>query len=83
MTKPLLLLLPGLMCDAGVWKAQIAAFEGAYDVRVPDFFGLDSFDGMTEAVLALADRPFEGHHLPLARLDVAFTAQRRFAASSS
>jgi pimeloyl-ACP methyl ester carboxylesterase len=55
MTKPLLLLLPGLMCDAAVWRAQIAAFEADYDVRVPDFHGLDSFDGMSAAVLALTE----------------------------
>ncbi|HEY4030291.1 MAG TPA: alpha/beta fold hydrolase [Caulobacteraceae bacterium] len=63
--RPLLLLLPGLMCDAGVWRAQIAAFEGAYEVRIPDFFGLDSFDAMTEAALALADRPcaLAGHSM--------------------
>ena len=54
--KPLLLLLPGLMCDAAVWRAQINAFGAAYAVRIPDFSGLDSFDAMTEAALALADR---------------------------
>jgi len=65
MTKPLLLLLPGLMCDAGVWRAQIAAFETDYEVRVPDFHALDSFDAMAEAALALADRPFAlaGHSM--------------------
>ncbi|MGZ3278605.1 MAG: alpha/beta fold hydrolase [Caulobacteraceae bacterium] len=65
MTKPLLLLLPGLMCDATVWRAQIEAFGAAWDVRVPDFFGLDSFDAMSEAALALADRPFAlaGHSM--------------------
>ena len=65
MTKPLLLLLPGLTCDAAVWRAQIAAFEAGYDVRVPDFHGLDSFDAMAEAALALADRPFAlaGHSM--------------------
>ncbi len=66
MTKPLLLLLPGLTCDAAVWRAQIAAFGAAYEVRVPDFSGFDSFDGMAEAALALAeDRPFAlaGHSM--------------------
>jgi pimeloyl-ACP methyl ester carboxylesterase len=65
MTKPVLILLPGLMCDAGVWRAQIAAFGGAWDVRVPDFHGLDSFDAMAEAALALADGPFAlaGHSM--------------------
>src|ERR1700742_4392316 len=65
MTRPLLLLLPGLTCDEGVWRSQIAAFEGAYEVRVPDFFPLDSFDAMAKAALALADRPFAlaGHSM--------------------
>ena len=55
MTKPVLLLLPGLMCDAAVWAAQIEAFGGAYDVRVPNFHGLDSFDAMAKAALDLTD----------------------------
>jgi pimeloyl-ACP methyl ester carboxylesterase len=65
MTKPLLLLLPGLTCDAAVWRAQIAAFGDDYEVRVPDFFGLDSFDAMAKAALDLADRPFAlaGHSM--------------------
>ena len=66
MTRPLLLLLPGLTCDAGVWRAQIAAFGADYDVRIPDLSVFDSFDAMAEAVLALADdRPFAlaGHSM--------------------
>jgi pimeloyl-ACP methyl ester carboxylesterase len=55
MTKPLLLLLPGLMCDAAVWRAQADAFQSAYDVRIPSFHGLDSFDAMAAAALALAE----------------------------
>lgn len=65
MTKPVLLLLPGLMCDAAVWQAQIEAFAGAYDVRVPNFHGLDSFDAMAAAALAVTDGPFAlaGHSM--------------------
>lgn len=80
MTKPLLLLLPGLMCDEGVWRAQIAAFETDYEVRVPDFFGLDSFDAMAAASLALADRPFAvaGHSMGgRVAMQVAATAPER------
>jgi pimeloyl-ACP methyl ester carboxylesterase len=65
MSKPVLVLLPGLMCDAGVWRAQIDAFEDAWEVRVPDFHSLDSFDAMAQAALALGDRPFAlaGHSM--------------------
>ena len=65
MSKPVLLLLPGLMCDAAVWQGQIDGFGEAYDVRVPDFFGLDSFQAMADAVLALTDGPFAmaGHSM--------------------
>lgn len=66
MTKPVLLLLPGLMCDAAVWEAQTAAFRSDYDVRIPSFHGLDSFDAMAAAALALTDgRPFAlaGHSM--------------------
>ncbi len=55
MTKPLLLLLPGLMCDAAVWQGQADAFQTAYDVRIPSFHGLDSFEAMAAAALALTD----------------------------
>jgi pimeloyl-ACP methyl ester carboxylesterase len=63
--RPVLLLLPGLMCDAGIWRGQIEALGGAYDVRVPDFFGLDSIEAMAGAALALTDGPFAaaGHSM--------------------
>ena len=65
MTKPVLLLLPGLMCDAAVWQGQAEAFGAAYDVRVPSFHGLESFDAMAAAALALTDGPFAlaGHSM--------------------
>jgi pimeloyl-ACP methyl ester carboxylesterase len=80
MIKPVLLLLPGLMCDAAVWRAQIEAFEADYEVRVPDFFGLDSFEAMTEAVLALTGGPFAvaGHSMGgRVAMQVAATAPER------
>lgn len=65
MSKPVLVLLPGLMCDAAVWRAQIDAFEHAWDVRVPDLRGFDSFAAMAAAALALTDGPFAlaGHSM--------------------
>jgi pimeloyl-ACP methyl ester carboxylesterase len=80
MTKPVLLLLPGLMCDAAVWRAQIDAFGDGWDVRVPNFHGLDSFDAMAAAALALADGPFAlaGHSMGgRVAMQVAATAPER------
>jgi pimeloyl-ACP methyl ester carboxylesterase len=56
-SRPILLLLPGLMCDAGIWRDQATALGGDYDVRIPDFFGLESLQDMARAALALADGP--------------------------
>ena len=63
--KPVLVLLPGLMCDAAVWRAQTAAFGTDYEVRVPNFHSLDSFDAMAEAALAMTEGPFAlaGHSM--------------------
>jgi pimeloyl-ACP methyl ester carboxylesterase len=65
MTKPVLLLLPGLMCDAAVWQGQAESFGDACDVRIPSFHGLESFDAMAAAALALTDGPFAlaGHSM--------------------
>jgi pimeloyl-ACP methyl ester carboxylesterase len=63
--KPVLMLLPGLMCDAAVWAEQAAAFGADHEVLIPNFFGLDSFDSMARAALALTDKPFAlaGHSM--------------------
>jgi pimeloyl-ACP methyl ester carboxylesterase len=63
--KPVLMLLPGLMCDAAVWADQAAVFGADHEVLVPNFSGLDSFDAMAGAALALTDKPFAlaGHSM--------------------
>jgi pimeloyl-ACP methyl ester carboxylesterase len=63
--RPVLLLLPGLMCDAGIWRGQIEVLGDDYDVRVPDFFGLDSIAAMAAAALNLTEGPFAvaGHSM--------------------
>ncbi len=58
MTKKTLMLLPGLLCDAATFAPQIAAFSDAYDVRVADFFGLDSMNAMAKRVLETAPGDF-------------------------
>ena len=54
--KPCLMLLPGSLCDAGVWAPQIEAFAGAYDVLVPDLKGLATLDARARAAIDLFDR---------------------------
>ena len=65
MTRPVLFLLPGLLCDATVWASQIAAFGARYDVRVPDFGDRDSIDAMAALVLDGAPDQFAvaGHSM--------------------
>lgn len=50
-------LLPGLLCDASVFTAQVAALEPYSDVVVADFSREDSLPGMARAALALRDGP--------------------------
>lgn len=56
--RPTLYLLPGLLCDAYTFEYQKRALEGDFDVRVLDFFGLDSMTAMAERVLADAPPRF-------------------------
>lgn len=56
--RPCLFLLPGLLCDATVFDAQVRSFSQRYDVRAPDFFGFDSLTEMAEMVLAHAPPRF-------------------------
>jgi len=54
---PQIVLLPGLLCDASVWTAQVRALEPHADVAVADFSREDSLEGMARAALALKDGP--------------------------
>ncbi len=53
MTRPCVLLLPGLMCDAAVWTAQCGAL-GFADCVVPSYGELSSITGMARHVLEIA-----------------------------
>ena len=53
-----LFLLPGLLCDAFTFEKQRAALADDHDVRVPDFFGLESLQAMAEKVFAQAPEKF-------------------------
>lgn len=56
-TMPLLL-LPGLLCDAALWRHQTATLGDVAEVRVPDLTRQDSIGSMAEAVLADAPPAF-------------------------
>ena len=53
-----LLLLPGLLCDRGLWDHQIRHFEPLGPVIVPDLTGADSVAGLARAALAGAPPRF-------------------------
>jgi pimeloyl-ACP methyl ester carboxylesterase len=56
--KPFVFLLPGMLCDAGVWHSQIAALQPQYELCIPVFRGFDSFAAMALHVLTLAPARF-------------------------
>lgn len=53
--KPVLLLLPGMLCDRAAWQTQIDGLSDICDPRVIDFGDSDSIEAM--AHIALADAP--------------------------
>ena len=54
MTRPTLLLLPGLLCDEAAWAEQCADLAGIADCRVPVYRTLDRIEAMAAHVLATA-----------------------------
>jgi pimeloyl-ACP methyl ester carboxylesterase len=63
--KPVLYLLPGLMCDSGVWRWQAAALAQDCELRIPPLRGFDSLRAMAESVLRDAPARFSvvGHSM--------------------
>ena len=51
MSRPVLYLLPGLLCDETVFAPQAEALSDVCEVRIPEFRGLDSLAGMAQRVL--------------------------------
>lgn len=58
MSKPVLYLLPGLLCDASIFATQIADLADTCEVRSLDFFGFDSIPAMAKHVLDQAPERF-------------------------
>jgi pimeloyl-ACP methyl ester carboxylesterase len=60
-----LILIPGLLCDATVWKPQVAAFGGRVQTVVADHGLLNSLGAMAEAIIERAPARFAvaGHSM--------------------
>lgn len=60
-----LILLPGLMCDATVWRPQLDGLADIATMQVPDYGDRDSLGAMAEQVLAEAPPRFAlaGHSM--------------------
>lgn len=65
MTKSVLYLLPGLLCDEAVWEEQEKALAPFAEVRIPVFRGFDSLRAMAQSVLDDAPPRFSvvGHSM--------------------
>jgi pimeloyl-ACP methyl ester carboxylesterase len=58
MSKPTLILLPGQLCDAALWSAQLTALADIAEIRVADLTRDDTVEAMAERVLAGAPPRF-------------------------
>ena len=63
--KPILLLLPGMLCDAAFWRSQVEDLADICRPRVMSYGLLDSIEAMAQAVLAQAPDRFAlaGHSM--------------------
>lgn len=52
MSRPPLLMLPGLLCDARLWQAQVSALAGEADCVVADLTGHDTIESLAKAATA-------------------------------
>lgn len=63
--RELLVLVPGLVCDAEVWRGQSIALQDQHDLLIPEHRLADSLGGMAEQILAAAPPRFAlaGHSM--------------------
>ena len=54
---PVLILIPGLLNDADLWRDQVAALSSRFDVRVADITRGETMAALVDAVFALAEGP--------------------------
>lgn len=57
-TRPTLILIPGLLCDAALWAHQVVALSNVIDVIVADITDADSLEVLAEQVLDEAPDEF-------------------------
>jgi len=58
MQRPCLILIPGLLNDAELWRDQVVALTPIYDVRVADITRGETMAALAEAVFAIAPEQF-------------------------
>jgi pimeloyl-ACP methyl ester carboxylesterase len=65
MSKPHLILVPGIICDAAVWEHQARHLRDLAIITIPDHGALDSLPAMAEAILKPAPERFAlaGHSM--------------------
>lgn len=56
--KPVLIVVPGLLCDHALWEPQIDALSDDYDVRVAEITLSDSMEVLAMRLQGLAPGPF-------------------------
>lgn len=76
MPNPTLILLPGQLCDAALWDAQVGALADIAAIRVADLMQDDTVEAMAERILADAPACFAVCGLSLGGY-VAFELVRR------
>ncbi|MBL8700411.1 MAG: alpha/beta fold hydrolase [Alphaproteobacteria bacterium] len=76
MTRPELILLPGLLCDAALWAPQRDGLNDVADIRIGDLTQTDSIAAMAARVLADAPERFALAGLSMGGY-VAFEIMRR------
>ena len=62
--KPVVYLLPGLMCDETVWLHQRAVLQAEFEVKIPVFRGFTSLREMALWVLETAPERMQAGGTP-------------------
>jgi pimeloyl-ACP methyl ester carboxylesterase len=65
MSRPHLILVPGLLCDHAVWEHQSRALQDVAEITIPDHGSRNSFSSMADAILEGAPPRFAlaGHSM--------------------